>query len=110
MIASIAACCVAQLRGSKIYDCRTSLCGKLMPAALLQTPEGEVDAKILIATLDAADTSLLHRQRRGYDVLRSVCSGPLSPIQFVIPVVRLQEQSPVRTKRMLPHTSLHYLR
>jgi hypothetical protein len=95
------------LRGSKIYDCRASFCGKLMPAALLRTPEGEVDAKILIAALDATDTRLLHRQRRGYNVLRSVCSGPLSPTQFV---VRLQEQSPVGTKRMLPHTSLFYLR
>ena len=63
--------------------------------------EGEADAKILIAALDAADTHLLHRQRRGYDVLRSVCSGPMSPTQFVILVVaRLQEQSPVGTKRM----------
>jgi hypothetical protein len=69
-----------------------------------------VDAKILIAALDAADTRLLHRQRRGYDVLRSVCSGPLSPTKFVISVVRLQEQSPVGMKRMLPHTSLHSLR
>jgi len=37
-----------------------------MPAALLRTLEGEADAKILIATLDAVDTRLLHQQRRRY--------------------------------------------
>ena len=74
---------LCRLRVSKIYDCRASLCGKLMPAALLRMPEGEVDAKILIAALDAADTRLLHRQRRDYDVLRSVCSGHYGALGFI---------------------------
>jgi len=114
MIASIAACCVARLRGSKIYDCRASLCGKLMPAALLRTPERRerrMPKFWLPRLMPRTHVCYTYRQRRGYDVLRSVCSGPLSPTQFVIPAVaRLQEQSPVGTKRMLPHTSLHYLR